>query len=694
MAARFSRLFDDWDQDHGDINMLEFGSNINQSPPDYHSSHNSSEYTSYSANISERPEPILQRQESTTPFTPFDDGISSRRLLDGRGSYASSFSPSLPSAHDYQALKGLGRDSLTEDSPPSEARLRKTSGVTLNMKRIWTKSTAFAKPRPSSTFDGQFAQGKDGWWKKQMLVDRSLRSMAGFTFLCAIIMFIIMMVYLPAFYHRLNKNSTSMGGKDGEGCESMERRNIAARFFISIAATMVLGCSNTYQQLATAPVVEEIPYILSKRGDFIGPSFYIEMPTNVSYFYNATFTLGPYDYSFNNVDSLSNYDSACWTAFRAGFYVLPRDIRQLSNQYNTLTLKNSTSFKTVSVTYNQNCTTYKGTATVDEAQKEVDYASTQSSYGLYVKGNCALRQNVYCELEDQQPSKCRLNVRMQACFIPSITGDDIGHCQKCKRFNEIDKAADLLHPSIAIKYKRSLLSNLGSTAIPQMIILMFCSFAMVGLSIIIITAMANTASNYHPNCAQSNKTSPNHGIGCDANISKVLEHYYGTWGGFSSSATLASLPSDKISSELLAFVISNGAQFLFSLLYLLLIYNVTLISMEHEWGTFELHRRKPRATIVSGTPFEQSYFLQLPSKVLLPLMMFASAMHWLLGESVSTIETIYTDPAYGVEHSVYFVTYASYPIFLMGMGAKFRHAGFSTDEPGKIVPGEIYCGRG
>ncbi|TEY44889.1 hypothetical protein BOTCAL_0342g00130 [Botryotinia calthae] len=852
MAARFSRLFDDWDQDHRDITMLEYGPSVNESPPRYHSPRNSTEYISSSADLSERPdlpEPVL---EPTTPFTPFDDGISSRRLLDGRGSYASSFSPSFPSAHDYQALEDVGRESLTDDPSPGEARLRKGSGVTSNMKRIWSKSTAFTKPRPQSSFDGHFAQGKDGWWKKQMLVDRSLRSMAGFTFLCTIIMFIIMVAYLPAFNSRLNKQSTSVGGKDGESCHSMESRNIAVHLFINIAATMILGCSNTYQQLVTAPLVEEIPFILSKNGDakcgtnspwninvkksgklkawaswlllictsvpihflansVIGPSFYVEMPTNVTYLYNQTFSLNSYQsYYYDDSYYMASYDSACWTAFRAGLYVLPNNMSQLSDQYKTATLGQSTSFETVLVTYNQNCTEYKGTGTVDEALAEVNYTGSYAWSGQYSKGDCALRRGVSCKLEDQLPRKCRLNVRMQASLfgcllikamymiglnyrarhrvknhcltygdvivasvinpdlkihnecllnsgdgyrhkvihqchkhckdpVPSTTGDDIGHCQKCKKFNETDKAANLPHPSIAIKYKRSLLSNLGSTAITQMIILMFCSFAMLGVSIMLITLMVSKTTDYNHYCHNPAYNSSVYSE-CKISLSQTLKESFGTWGGFSSSVTLASLPSDKISSELIAFAISNGAQFLFSLLYLLLIYNITLISMEHEWGTFETERKKPRATIVSGTPFEQSYFLQLPSKILLPLMIFAAAMHWLLGESIATFESIYTDPAYGVEHSVYYVTYAAYPIFLstvlmigqtaicwwaftyrregfipqmygsiraccastseledfgrVGMGERLRHAGFSADEPGKIIPAEIYCGRG
>jgi len=104
-----------------------------------------------------------------------------------------------------------------------------------------------------------------------------------------------------------------------------------------------------------------------------------------------------------------------------------------------------------------------------------------------------------------------------------------------------------------------------------------------------------------------------------------------------------------------AFAISNGAQFLFSLLYLLLVYNFTLISMEYEWGGFETKRKKLRCTLASGHAFEQSYFLQLPSKVLIPMMIYASGMHWLLGESVNTIESIFSDPKNHIERSIYYV---------------------------------------
>ncbi len=245
--------------------------------------------------------------------------------------------------------------------------------------------------------------------------------------------------------------------------------------------------------------------------------------------------------------------------------------------------------------------------------------------------------------------------------IPSITGDSIGHCQKCKKFNITDKSADLPHPSIAIKYKRSLLSNMGSNAITQMIILFFCSAAMISGSIMLIIFMTSTSQEYH---AQCDNPRPTRDSSCDISLSQTLKEQYGTWGGFSSSGSLGSFNADSLGSEFMAFAVSNGPQFLYSLLYLLLVYNITLISMEHEWGAWETKRKRPRCTIVSGRPFQQSYFLQLPSRVLVPIMIYAALMHWLLGEALSTTETIYTDPVNKIEHSIYFITYAAYPIFL------------------------------
>lgn len=240
----------------------------------------------------------------------------------------------------------------------------------------------------------------------------------------------------------------------------------------------------------------------------------------------------------------------------------------------------------------------------------------------------------------------------------SSTGDGMGHCQKCGKFNIVDKAADLTHPCIATKHKKSLLSNLGSTALLQMILLMLTSVTMLVISLMLAVLMGSSASYYRYICkSESQSTSEN--SFCEGGIKNYLKAGYGTFGGIGGSASLGGLGSDSMTSEILAFGISNGAQLLYAILYLLLIYNITLIVMEHRWGKFGEQRQRLRCTLVRGSNFDQSYLLQLPKKVLYPAMVFSSTMHWLLGQAISTQEAIYQNPTTHQEHSVYFVSILS-----------------------------------
>lgn len=166
--------------------------------------------------------------------------------------------PSNATTTDYESSKSMEVEEVEVS--------RQKNGIGSNMRRLFRQKSKLSS-RTGSTFDGHFAHGRSGWWNKQMLVDRSLRSMAAFTTACAVIMLIILFSYLPAFSRRINHNSTSVGGKNGESCHTAEARNIAIHLFVNIAATMILGCSNTYQQLVTSLKVDEIRWVLSKRGD-------------------------------------------------------------------------------------------------------------------------------------------------------------------------------------------------------------------------------------------------------------------------------------------------------------------------------------------------------------------------------------------------------------------------------------------
>jgi hypothetical protein len=80
---------------------------------------------------------------------------------------------------------------------------------------------------------------------------------------------------------------------------------------------------------------------------------------------------------------------------------------------------------------------------------------------------------------------------------------------------------------------------------------------------------------------------------CSMSNTARFEELSGGWGGFNQSLTVAALEPDRLSNEVLSFAMwvratvrrvsltigsSNGAQFIYSLLYLMMIYNITLVS--------------------------------------------------------------------------------------------------------------------
>ena len=266
---------------------------------------------------------------------------------------------------------------------------------------------------------------------------------------------------------------------------------------------------------------------------------------------------------------------------------------------------------------------------------DVIVASVMDS-ALCVQNECLV--NAGEAYRDSTSHSCHKHCKAK---VISESGDELGHCQKCRKFNQVNKAADLLHPCIATKYKKSLLSNLGSAALFQMITLSIASTVMLGGSISLAIFFRSAATYFEESCRPGTIDADGHKY-CNLSLKQFLDRHFGSFGGFDSTARIGALSENRGSSEILAFAISNGAQLLYSLLYLLLIYNFTLISMEHDWGQLEKQRLKLRCTIVRGTMFRQSYLLQLPKKVLYPMMVFSSMMHWLLGQAISTKEYSWT----------------------------------------------------
>jgi hypothetical protein len=72
-------------------------------------------------------------------------------------------------------------------------------------------------------------------------------------------------LYAQYFRNRGDPYSTSVGGNT-RSCEAVSKTNKALLLLINVCATMVLGMSNTYQQLVTSLTVTDLKYVFEVWG--------------------------------------------------------------------------------------------------------------------------------------------------------------------------------------------------------------------------------------------------------------------------------------------------------------------------------------------------------------------------------------------------------------------------------------------
>ena len=154
------------------------------------------------------------------------DRTSTRRLVgtrshtsgrDDGGSY-SALSPS-PDELERGTRRGFSLSKVARWRPNVYKR---------KSRRSVASTTTLISGDQKSKFDGEFAVIDGGWWHRQMLVDRTLRTMAGTTTLFALVMLIICFGYIRPFIERVNLNSTSVGGKEGIDCATVERQDVVS----------------------------------------------------------------------------------------------------------------------------------------------------------------------------------------------------------------------------------------------------------------------------------------------------------------------------------------------------------------------------------------------------------------------------------------------------------------------------------
>jgi hypothetical protein len=288
--------------------------------------------------------------------------------------------------------------------------------------------------------------------------------MAALMAIFAIGMVILVISYAKQFTHRGNPNTSSVGGGT-ESCKRVTQANTTLLLLINTCATMVLGMSNTYQQLVTSLKISDLKHALSKFGDsrvgtnspfsikhkqngkrlawaawvlliltsmpvhflansLIGPSWIQQLPRVVEYQPVANKS------ALQNMTNLVKYAERldgymsfpCWSALRTGVAHYPTGTDLFSADSGTFSASQErfgTTWKRMKVIYiDKSCGQYVNTTT----DKDLDMLASaivnpDSYYTKLGQGNCTLTDSVTCTLHDPEPSDCRLNVRMSAAFI-------------------------------------------------------------------------------------------------------------------------------------------------------------------------------------------------------------------------------------------------------------------------------------
>ena len=118
------------------------------------------------------------------------------------------------SAHDFETDE---HRHLSEECDTRTYRRRRSLGA-------WAQYSRSARGNSSS--DQQFTVRQEGWWDRQMLVDRSLRSMAALTTVFAIIMIALCCTYMSDSINRPNRQTTSVGSKELTSCVTTENTSV------------------------------------------------------------------------------------------------------------------------------------------------------------------------------------------------------------------------------------------------------------------------------------------------------------------------------------------------------------------------------------------------------------------------------------------------------------------------------------
>ncbi|KAI9850909.1 MAG: hypothetical protein M1824_003016 [Vezdaea acicularis] len=115
--------------------------------------------------------------------------------------------------------------------------------------------------------------------------------------------------------------------------------------------------------------------------------------------------------------------------------------------------------------------------------------------------------------------------------------------------------------------------------------------------------------------------------------------------GAINSNTLISwnIPSDGVGGLISNVLVANSPQIVLSFLYLTLNGLLSCMLLADEYNRFS-YERKPLRVTDPVAPQRSTYFLQLPYKIAIPLLIFSGVLHWLISQSIFLARVSYYDP--------------------------------------------------
>ena len=435
----------------------------------------------------------LPIKRKPVPSTAIDEDYNDSSSLHRRGRSSSqaylSIEASSPeeslhiSKHDTDAASQISRQSRQESEYELQPMATKpTIGEdTENVKLLQAPSLNDGEESPPNY---EAAVDSGAWYMPRMLVNRTLRAMSATMVFYATLMALVCFTHLGPLRNVVTRGSTSVPfdlSGHGNTCNALEGESLVLHLLINIAATMVLGISNTYQQLVTSLKPKEIRWALSKFRDtrvgtnsptninrkqkgrrtawalwtalittslpvhllansVIGPAVVYEAPkllgitnsndTARALFLESDFNGGLLDDTFGTGAS-----DVCYEAFRTGnlgwgFTAFDESYMNFNHQYENAQpeLGNQTRLPTskFAVSITEECEPLNSTGTYEKVKTEWmvnNYFSSSSVNNSIatLKGNCYPAHNVTCmfwlDMGNTTPQRCRLQIRMQAAFI-------------------------------------------------------------------------------------------------------------------------------------------------------------------------------------------------------------------------------------------------------------------------------------